>query len=112
MVNFERMAKTVAQTLHTDTIAFYRPSSSVGKYGTPMDGEPEFLGEFKCSVQPFSMELAQKEYGLTVQAEKRVFTLLTPCAALGNLARIGDEWYRVEAVPDDRSMAVLLLARR
>jgi len=112
MVNFDRMAKTVAETLHKDTIAFYRPSRSLGKYGTPMDGEPEFLGEAKCSVQPFSMELAQKEYGLTVQAEKRVFTLPTAWAALGNLAKIGDEWYRIEAVPDDRSMTVLLLVRR
>lgn len=112
MVNFDRMAQTVADRLHKDTVAFYRPSRSLGKYGTPMDSEPEFLGEAKCSVQPFSTELAQKEYGLTVQAEKRVFALPSPWAALGNLAKIGDEWYRIEAVPDDRSMTVLLLVRR
>ena len=112
MVNFDRMAKTVAETLHSDSIALYRPTQTTGKYGTPIAGEPELLGEVRCSIQPYSSELAQKEYGLTVQAEKRVFTLPTPWAALGNLARIGDVWYRIEAVPDDRSMAVLLLVRR
>lgn len=112
MVTFDRMAKAVADRLHRDEIALYRPTSTTGAHGTPIPGEPELLGDIKCSVQPYSAELAQKDYGLVIQAEKRVFTLPTPWAALGNLALIGGIWYRIEGLPDDRSMAVMLLVRR
>lgn len=112
MVTFDRMARAVAGRLHDDTITVYTPAKTTGKYGSPIPGEPELLGEIQCDVQPYSAELAQKDYGLVVQAEKRVFTLPTPWAVLGNLAQIGGAWYRIEAMPDDRSMCVMLLTRR
>lgn len=89
------MGKQIAQMLHKDTVRLTRVPQVPDGMGGFEPGEPEDLGELTCSLQSFSAELAQQEYGLTCPAEKRLYCLPDARVQPGIYA---DGW-RIAAVP-------------
>lgn len=55
----------------------------------------ETLAELDADIQPYSGGLAEKEYGLTVNCEKRMYC--APCVYIreGNFIKDGEEHYKI-----------------
>lgn len=92
---FEHMGRQIAQMLHKDTVRLTRVPQIPDGMGGFEPGKTEDLGELACSLQSFSAELAQQEYGLTCPAEKRLYCLPDERVQPGIYA---DGW-RIAAVP-------------
>ena len=108
---FEDMATAIAAEFHNDTVQpLQRGEKHQGAEGGVYYDPPTSLGEpLSCNVQPYSSELAQRDYGIEVDTSLRLFAL--PDTRLKVNALLGWQGgrYRVMAMPPARSMAVALL---
>lgn len=71
------------------------------------------IGELKADIQPYSGGLAQKEYGLTVECQKRIYTSRSELLYEGVYVRMAEEAEEPEYICmyaehwDDYTMAIL-----
>lgn len=108
---FEDMAAVIAAEFHNDTV---QPMQRGEKHRGPEGGiyyDPSTaLGDpLACNVQPYSAELAQRDYGLVVETSLRLFALSDDRLQVGAPMEWKGAPYRVTAMPPARSMAVALL---
>ncbi len=96
---FERMRGRLATALHRERVELFRPVTRTGPLGGSLPGEPEPLGPLRCNLQPYSSELARRDYGLEARVTLRLFALPDARLALGHLARRGERVYRIVALP-------------
>lgn len=108
---FESMAAAIAARMHNDTVQpLQRGEKHKGIEGSVYYDPPTPLGQpLACNVQPYSSELALKEYGLEVKANIRLFAIPDDRLQLNALMAWCGARYRVTALPPPRSLAVALL---
>ena len=112
MTLFYSMSHYLETVLHHDMVDLYTPGEiKQGNEGGVYRGEPDPIGSLKCNIQPYSKELAQKEYGLVVDAVLRLYAVPDDRLKLGVLVMWKGNTYKVSAMPEPRSMAVALLER-
>jgi hypothetical protein len=108
MSEFSASAAAIAARMHRDTIEILKPTNTLGLEGGRIKGPPVSLGTHKCNVQPFSSELAQKQYGLEINAVLRIYAIPDDRLQMGRLLKWGGDTYRVTGLPPARSMEVVL----
>lgn len=108
---FDDMAAAIAAEFHNDTVQpLQRGEKHKGAEGGVYYDPPTALGEpLPCNVQPYSGELAQRDYGLEVVTSLRLFSLPDERLQMNALLEWQGDRYRVTAMPPTRSMAVALL---
>lgn len=108
MVDFGRLSAPLAAALHGDAVSVWETVTVVTDRGDRVQGDPvEVTPSLACDMQPYSAELAQKEYGLAVEAQYRLYTLGK--LELGQLVQYGGGWYRVVGLPERGAVTVALL---
>lgn len=70
---FEELGGIIAAALHRDKVRLARPIRLPDGMGGFVDSAPEELGAIACSLQSYSAERAQNEYGVACRAERRLF---------------------------------------
>jgi len=108
---FEDMAAVIAAEMHNDTVQpLQRGEKHKGAEGGVYYDPPTPQGApLSCNVQPYSAELAQRDYGLEIMASQRLFALPDDRLQINALLEWQGVWYKITALPAPRSMAVALL---
>ena len=70
---FENLGFVIAGRFHHDTLRLAKPVRLPDGLGGFRTGVPEDLGTIKGSLQSYSAEQAQKEYGIACKATRRLF---------------------------------------
>lgn len=108
MSEYSRSAAVIAARHHRDTLELLKPTYTTGTEGGKIKGPPTSLGTHKGNVQPYTAELAQMDYGLTIKVAIRVFALPDARLQMGRLLTWGGDTYRITGLPPARSMAIVL----
>ena len=108
---FNDMATLIATEFHNDAVQpIQRGEKHRGSEGGVYYDPPTPLGDpLQCNIQPYSAELAQRDYGLVVETSLRLFALPDERLKPGALMQWEGKPYRIKAMPPARSMAVALL---
>lgn len=108
MVDFGRLSAPLAAALHGDAVSVWKTVTVVTDRGDRVQGDPvEVTPSLACDIQPYSAELSQKEYGLTMEVQYRLYTLGK--LELGQLIQYEGGWYRVVGLPERGAVTAALL---
>lgn len=111
MMDFDALGRAAEALLHRDEVRLSRPVFLPDGMGGFAEGQPEDLGALRCSLQSYSAERAQADYGVACRAQRRLFCAPDARVQPGLYAAEADgtRW-RIAAVPERcRSHAAALL---
>lgn len=111
MVDFSRMKGPLCAAFFADSVKIAQPAFTVSAHGDRLPAAPVSLGELRCDVQSYSAALAQKDYGLAQEVQKRLYCAADERVLLGRLVKVKNEWYRIAALPETGAVYAALLER-
>ena len=107
-VNFGLIQAPLQDALHGETVSVWQTKTIVTEHGDRVQGTPQqVIASLACDVQDYSALLAQEDYGLTVDAQYRLYT--AGALALGNLVLWRDKYYKVTALPETGAVTAALI---
>lgn len=111
MVDFSKMKEPLCAAFFGDSAKIAQTAFTVSAHGDRLPAAPVPLGELSCDVQAYSAALAQKDYGLAQEVQKRLYCAKDERVRLGRLVNTGSEWYRIAALPETGAVYAALLER-
>lgn len=107
-VNFGLLKAPLCAALHGETVSVWQTQTIVTAHGDRVQGDPvQVMAALPCDVQDYSAQLAQQEYGLTADAQYRLYT--AGSLALGQLVLWRGRYYKITALPETGAVTAALI---
>lgn len=107
-VDFDLLQAPLRDALHGETVSVWQTKTLVTEHGDRVQGAPQqVIASLACDVQDYSAQLAQEDYGLTVDAQYRLYT--AAALALGDLVLWRGQYYKVTALPETGAVTAALI---